>query len=425
MAKSKKSKKLLYAQRPKRTVRIAEERTPWTAERVHLRRPPKIRLNYAGKIAESDILQRIPEASIEEVKSFGQMRIIQPSNFFIWGDNLIAMKWLLECSDMAGGIRTIYIDPPFATRQEFKIGIDRTSTVSSSESDLIAYKDNLTGSEFLEFLRFRLILLRELLANDGSIYVHIDCKMGHYVKVLMDEIFGQEHFINDITRIKCNPKNFSRKGYGNIKDIILFYSKTNHYIWNEPRVELSEEDIIRLFPKTDEQGRRYTTTPLHAPGETKNGDTGKEWNGLFPPPGRHWRIPPIKLTKLEKAGLIEWSGSGNPRKIIYADEVLAKGKKLQDVLEFKDPPYPTYPTEKNTELLKRIIATSSNPGDIILDCFAGSGTTLVASEHLGRRWIGIDNSEMAAEKAIERLKDIPSVSSFIVYKCLPQKGKQK
>jgi len=180
-------------------------------------------------------------------------------------------------------------------------------------------------------LRKRLILLREILAEDGSIYVHIDYKIGHYVKVIMDEVFGKENFINDITRIKCNPKNFDRKGFGNIKDLILFYSKGASYIWNEPREEFTDEDIKRLFPKVDKDGRRYTTTPLHAPGETRNGPTGRPWKGLKPPKGRHWRYSPEELTRLDKEGLIEWSSTGNPRKKIYADEMLGKGKKRQDI----------------------------------------------------------------------------------------------
>ena len=202
----------------------------------------------------------------------------------------------------------------------------------------------------------------------------------------MDEIFGPDRFINDITRIKCNPKNFERKAYGNIKDMILFYSKTSKYVWNDPREELTEEDIKRLFPKIDSNGRRYTTTPLHAPGETKNGPTGQPWRGIKPPKGRHWRYPPEELERLDKMGLIEWSSTGNPRKKIYVDDVLAKGKKRQDVWELKDPPYPTYPTEKNLEMLKTIIEASSNPDDIVLDCFVGSGTTIVAAEKTGRRW---------------------------------------
>jgi len=425
MAKSRKSKIFPYKRKRKAALRVAEEQAAWTPTTLCSRPASRIQLKYEGKMMESELLRLIPEASLEEIKSFGQMSIGQSPNLLIWGDNLLAMRWLLEHSGLANWIRVVYIDPPFATGQEFKIGNSRTSTISSSDRDAIAYRDDLTGPAFLEFLRHRLILLRELLADDGSIYVHIDCKMGHYVKVLMDEIFGQGHFISDISRIKCNPKNFARRGFGNVKDMILFYSKSRHYVWNEPRAELSEEDIIRLFPKIDEQGRRYTTTPLHAPGETKNGDTGQQWNGLFPPPGRHWRIARKELTKLERAGLIEWSRSGNPRKKIYADEVLAKGKKIQDVWELKDPPYPTYPTEKNLEMLRRIISASSNPRDIILDCFSGSGTTLIAAEQLGRRWVGIDNSQLAVDKTIQRLTDISRVSSFVVYKCVQQEGQNK
>ena len=134
----------------------------------------------------------------------------------------------------------------------------------------------------------------------------------------MDEIFGEDNFINDITRIKCNPKNFSRKAYGNIKDMILFYSKTEKYVWNEAKESMSDSDIQRLFSKTDANGRRYTTIPLHAPGETRNGVTGQPWKGLKPPKGRHWRTDPAELSKLDNQGLIEWSKTGNPRKIIFA-----------------------------------------------------------------------------------------------------------
>lgn len=243
----------------------------------------------------------------------------------------------MDDPNISGKVQQIYIDPPFSTQQEFRSGNGRTSTISASENDILAYADKLRGAEFLEFLRQRLILLRELLANNGSIYLHIDCKVGHYVKVLMDEVFGKENFINDITRIKCNPKNFSRLGYGNIKDMILFYSKSKDFVWNEPRGERTREEIERLFLKIDKDGRRYTTNPLHAPGETKDGLTGKEWNGLFPPQGRHWRVSPKELNRLDKMGLIEWSKSGNPRKKIFADEIMAIGKKLQDVWELKDP----------------------------------------------------------------------------------------
>jgi len=375
-------------------------------------------LLYKGKKKEEEILTDTVGIPLYEIGTFGQKCSFTEaswSNMIIFGDNLPVLKTLLSNSNVKEKVSLVYIDPPFSTDQDFRGGNSRVSTISSSLEDEIAYEDTLVGAEYLEFLRKRLIFLRELLASDGSIYVHIDWKKGHYVKVLMDEIFGEEHFINDITRIKCNPKNFARPAYGNVKDMLLFYSKTISYIWNEAREKMRKDDIDRLFPKVDSNGRRYTTVPLHAPGETKNGPTGQAWKELNPPKGRHWRTHPDELTKLDKQGLIEWSSTGNPRKKIYADEVLKEGKKRQDIWEFKDSPYPTYPTEKNAEMLKMIIKASSNQDDIVLDCFAGSGTTLVCAEELGRRWIGIDNSRWAIEATLKRLAALKRVTAFTLY----------
>lgn len=377
----------------------------------------KITLNYEGKKTVAECIATVPDAILLEVKSYGQIGFHDDPNLLIHGDNLLGLKALVTKCGLKGKIRQVYIDPPFATGLEFRSGNGRVATISSGNGDNLAYSDKMVGSEYLEFIRERLIFLRDLLSDDGTIFVHNDYKVGHYIKILMDEIFGEKHFINDITRIKCNPKNFSRKGFGNIKDLILFYSKSENFLWNEPRVEMTKEDIERLFPKIDSGGRRYTTTPLHAPGETSNGATGQPWNGLFPPSGRHWRVPPKELTRLDKMNLIEWSSTGNPRKKIFAEEVLSKGKKLQDLWELKDPPYPRYPTEKNFELLKRIINATSDPGDIVLDCFSGSGTTLLAAEMLGRRWIGIDNSVLAIQATIKKLREVPNLSEFTVYEC--------
>ena len=187
-------------------------------------------------------------------------------NLLIEGDNIKGLSYLLRERNLQEKIDLVYIDPPFATGSNFTITEDRATTISNSRSGSIAYSDRLTGFEFIEFLRQRLLLLRELLSASGSIYLHIDYKIGHYVKVMMDEVFGMENFRNDITRIKCNPKNFRRTGYGNVKDLILFYSKTARPIWNEPREKYSAEDLEKLFPKTDKRGRRYTTVPIHAPG---------------------------------------------------------------------------------------------------------------------------------------------------------------
>lgn len=326
------------------------------------------------------------------------------NNALINGNNLEVLSILLHKYNMVGKVDLIYIDPPFATNGTFTIGKDRTSTISGSSEDDIAYTDTLVGEDFLEFLRERLILARELLSEQGSIYLHIDYKIGHYVKIIMDEVFGSENFRNDITRIKCNPKNFSRKAYGNIKDLILFYSKSKNPIWNEPYIPYSEEDIAKLYKKIDENGRAYTTVPLHAPGETKDGVTGGEFKGIKPPKGRHWRTAPAELEKLDEQGLIEWSANGVPRRKIFAEE--QKGKKMQDIWDFKDYQYPVYPTEKNLDLLKHIVKTSSNENSIVMDFFCGSGTTLCAAQELGRKWIGIDQSEQAIKVAKTRLSEI-------------------
>jgi adenine-specific DNA-methyltransferase len=320
-------------------------------------------------------------------------------NLLIKADNLIGLEFLLK-NEYAEKIDLVYIDPPFATNNNFYVSDNRVSTISHSNGKL-AYSDKFSLDEYLDFLENRLILIKKLLSSRGSIYLHIDYKIGHYVKILMDKIFGIENFRNDISRIKCNPKNFKKIGYGNIKDMILFYTKTDNPIWNEPYIPYNEEDIKKLFPKVDKRtGKRYTTVPIHAPGEIKN---PKPFKGIFPPKGRHWRVNVETLEKWDKEGLLEWSKKGNPRKKIYADD--KKGKRVQDIWEFKDPQNPIYPTQKNEKMLELIIKTSSNENSIVLDCFCGSGTTLKVAERLNRKWIGIDNSDVAISIAKKQLNN--------------------
>jgi len=371
-------------------------------------------LTYEKPLPEKEILDCTKKAALKSLSGKGL------ANKLIQGDNLAILKTLMEDCKLDNKVDLIYIDPPFATNGHFKMSEGRANTISMANGDDVAYSDTLMGADFLEFLRERLIFLRELLSKKGSIYLHIDYKIGHYVKIIMDEIFGKKNFRNDITRIKCNPKNFDRKAYGNVKDLILFYSKSESPTWNDPITPFTEEDITRLFKKVDKDGRKYTTIPLHAPGETVSGRTGQEWQGMKPPQGRHWRSAPEILEQLDEQGLIEWSATGVPRKKIFADE--KEGKKMQDIWEFKDPQYPSYPTEKNLELLKFIIQSSSNQGDLILDCFCGSGTTLIAAQELDRKWIGIDKSEQAIKTAKKRLAEIPSsLFSRVDYEMLIQK----
>ncbi len=315
------------------------------------------------------------------------------------GDNLVVLKYLLQ-NNMAGSVDLVYIDPPFASNNVFTVG---GSTVSRHLNNDIAYTDTLKGRDFIEFLRCRLLLIKELLSDTGSIYLHTDYKVGHYVKVMMDEVFGINNFRNDITRIKCNSKNFKSYAYSNVKDMILFYSKSKNMKWNEPREELTDENILKNYKKRDSLGRAYTTCPLTAPGETKNGETNKEWRGMTPRKGRHWSCSPSELDRLDREGLIEWSKKGNPRRIIYAENAIRLGQRVRDIWEYKDPQYPKYPTEKNVGLLKRIITASSNVGDLVMDCFAGGGGTLITAQKLNRQWIGADCSDSSIQIIKERL----------------------
>jgi len=302
---------------------------------------------------------------------------------------------LLENPDVAGKVKLIYIDPPYATNSVFH---------SKGQKD--AYHDLLQGSDYLVFLQERLLVMRELLADDGSIYVHLDENMAFEVKILMDEIFGKRNFRNWITRKKCSTKNTTKNQYGNISDYIMYYTKTQNYIWNRPYDEWSDDKILSEYPCIDtETGRRYKKVPVHAPGE-RNGETGKPWRGVLPPPGKHWQYTPAKLDEMDANGEIYWSPSKNPRKKVYFDG--GKGIPKQDIwLDYRDSinqnmKLTGYPTEKNADMLETIILASSNPGDIVMDCFCGSGSTLQAAFHNNRQWIGIDNSFEAITTTLRR-----------------------
>ncbi len=202
-----KRKKTVYRIGQNRKTLLKEVAPGWLPKlKVHPK-SSEIILSYPNKSDANYLIENIPGSKLVEVESFGQMGFDSIPNLLIQGENTTVLKNLLQDKFIAGKVNQIYIDPPFSTRQEFRIGKERTATISASNGDALAYTDTLTGSRFIEFLRSRLILLRELLSDNGSIYLHIDCKVGHYVKILMDEVFGPENFVNDITRIKCNPKN--------------------------------------------------------------------------------------------------------------------------------------------------------------------------------------------------------------------------
>jgi adenine-specific DNA-methyltransferase len=348
-----------------------------------------IRLEYPGKRSIEDVLN-IKPADMDLLWSSNN-----PCNNLYFGDNLSLLAGMMHSSDIFGKVRLVYIDPPFSTRSVFK---------SRNQTD--AYQDLLTGAKYVEFIRQRMIILRELLANDGSIYVHLDENMVFHAKIIMDEVFGRKNFRNLITRRKSSHKNYTRKTYGNVSDYILFYTKSDEYIWNRPMEEWTNEraqkEYVHIEPST---GRRYKKVPIHAPG-VRNGATGGTWRGMLPPPGKHWQYTPDKLDEMDARGEIYWSPNGNPRRKIYLDQ--SEGVPFQDIWHgFRDAQNQNasitgYPTEKNPDMMAIIINASSNPGDLVLDCFAGSGTTLAVASRLGRRWLGIDNSQEALATMLRR-----------------------
>lgn len=349
----------------------------------------RVQLSYPGKQAVAEILRAPP--GVYETVSVGTG---DPNKRLYYSENLTALAHLSQDPAICGNVRLAYIDPPFATQ-----------TVFHSRKLLHAYKDVFQCIEYLEYMRSRLVFLHKMLAHDGSVYVHLDAKMVFHIKLIMDEIFGAGNFRNCITRKKSNPKNYTRNQYGNVSDYILFYSKSETYIWNKP-VETWTEERAREYQYVDAAtGRRFMKVPVHAPGVRK-GETGQPWRGVMPPPGKHWQYVPSTLDELDAKGEIYWSKNGNPRRKVYLDS--SSGVSVQDIwLDYRDAHNQMahvtgYPTEKNIKLLRRIVEASSNPGDLVLDCFAGSGTTLVAADALGRRWIGVDNSPEAIRTMLHR-----------------------
>lgn len=350
-------------------------------------------LVYPNRLPEAEVLSPL-RASFLQVDAAGHATPIQqiPVNSLMLADNLFGLHGLLTSKHKA---TLIYLDPPYNTGMEFQ-----------SRQLQHAYSDQLGAAAYLEFMRRRLILMRELLTDDGSIYVHIGHQMVSHLKVIMDEIFGYKNFRNIITRRKCSSKNFTKHQYSNLNDYVLFYSKSADYKWNQPGERPDEDWIEKEYPKVDQRGR-YKLVPIHAPG-TRNGATGETWRGMMPPPGKHWQYVPAKLDEFDRAGEIHWSRNGNPRRKVYL--TLDKLVPYTDYWErFRDAHHQSiavtgYPTEKNLAMLRMIVSASSDAGDLVIDPFCGSGTTMHAANDLGRSWIGIDQSFNAIKATITRLR---------------------
>lgn len=390
----------------KRGLKLAETGEELPVEWARDFFPPERReyeLVYNGKETEEQILADTMAVPFQEVSTFGPNGV-DWHNKLIFGDNLQAMKMLLQMkadgklvnADGTSGVRLIYIDPPFSTKRDF-----------SGSQDQKAYQDKIAGAEFLEFLRKRFVLLRELLANDGSIYIHLDQRKGHYAKVLLDEIFGENFFTNEIIWKRTFSHGDTGQGaqhLGRLHDIILFYKKSNETIVKATYTPYSEKYLSDFYKYVDKDGRRYRLVTMTGPGGAAKGNPRYEVMGVT----RYWMYSEKRMQELIKNGEVVQTKPGTvPQRKKYLDT--AKGVPLQDIWTDIAPVQGValerfgYPTQKPEALMERIIQTSSNEGDIVLDAFAGSGTTCAVAEKLKRRWIAIDVGKLSIYTTQKRM----------------------
>lgn len=366
-------------------------------------------------------VETVNESAQQRQKSlFSLMQGEQPSwrNRLIWGDKRYVLPSLLP--EFAGKVDLIYIDPPFATGADFsfqaQVG-EETFEKAPSVVEQKAYRDTWGRGldSYLRWLSETITLIHELLSETGSLYVHLDYHIGHYAKGVIDETFGSGKFRNEIIWKRSLPHNDPRK-YGAIHDVILFFTKSDKYTFNQQFTEQSEEYKASHYTQRDEDGRVYRLQSLSASGSGPARNFGERT--ISPPPGTHWRFSQERIDALLAEGLIVFTSTGQPNFKRYLDE--SKGSALQSLWMDVNPLNPQanerldYPTQKPEALLERIIKASSNEGDLVLDCFCGSGTTAAVAEKLGRRWITCDLGRFAIHTARKRLLAIQDVKPFEV-----------
>lgn len=367
--------------------------------------PKEYELVYGIKERKEDILADTMSVPFQPAKQFGKIKEGKWHNKLIFGDNLQVLKHLKKQQDEGklGQINLIYLDPPFATEQEFK-----------GKKGEQAYSDKIMGAEFVEFLRKRLVFLIELLDDTGSIFIHLDYRKVHYIKTILDELLGEYNFRNEIIwRRTFAGKTISRNIPQN-SDYILWYTKTNYYFYQPVTIELSEKDI-EMFNKDDNNGRgKYGTVSLQkVAGPTKGTkyDYKDEKGKIWKCPVKGWRMTYDKMKALEKDNRL-YLGGKTLREKYYLNERLEKGKQIDNIwvdignINRSRQEDVNFPTQKPEALLERILNLCSKEGDIVLDCFAGSGTTGAVAEKLGRRWIMADCGKLAIYTMIKRLHNL-------------------
>lgn len=315
-------------------------------------------------------------------------------NRLIWGDNLLAMQALLA-QGYAARIDLIYIDPPFNSDADYSFQLTVEGQQIDKEASIIerlAYTDTWEGGldSYLDMLYPRLQLMKRLLSEKGSLYLHVDWHVSHYVRVMLDEVFGSENLQNEIIWQRTSARSDART-YNHIHDTIFFCTKSRRFVWNPQFEEHSDEYISDKYTQADPSGRKYQLTDMTSPNPRPN--MMYEWMG-FSSPEKGWRYSKETMQRLHNEDRIWYptDKTRRPRLKKYLDEM--SGRPLQSI--WTDV-YPVnsqakerlgYPTQKPKSLLERIIKASSNEGDLVADFFCGSGTTMRVAERLGRRWIG-------------------------------------
>ncbi len=355
-----------------------------------------------------------------------------------YGDNLDILRRYLKDET----VDLVYLDPPFNSAANYnaffqeKDGTAAASQIQAFEDTwswnleseaaykelteqpgkvsevMQAFRTFLGQNDMMAYLAMmapRLVELRRVLKPTGSIYLHCDDTACHYLRLILDAVFGPENYGNQIVWKRTESHNDAKR-YGRITDIILFYTKSSNPTWNTPRGEHSEKQLARY--RKDESGRLYRGENLTAPG-IRHGETGKPWRGRNPSDnGNHWKRPPAVLEQMLQDGRILLTADGRPRLDgwkIYFEEAQppACPNWWGDIPRIANTSAERlgYPTQKPVALLERIIKASSNPGDVVLDPFCGCGTTIDAAEKLGRKWIGVDITQLATSLIKNRLRD--------------------
>ncbi|MGH8274449.1 MAG: DNA methyltransferase [Gammaproteobacteria bacterium] len=359
-------------------------------------------------------------------------------NRLYYGDNLHVLRE--HVADES--VDLIYLDPPFNSKRDYNLLL-KTPKGHQSDAQITAFEDSWhwgeqAEREFSEILRSpntdvaqlmpalrtflgendmmaylvmmanRLLELHRVLKPTGSLYLHCDPTASHYLKIVLDAVFGQTGYRNEIVWQRTNAHNMRTKGYVRSNDILLFYTKTEDFTFNEQYTEYSPEQMARY--KADEDGRLYKAENMTF--STPNPNRQFEWRGAKPPENRSWGASLEQLEKWYAEGRILLKKDGTPRLDglkIYLDET--KGKPVTtnwidiDRISNTSGERLGYPTQKPLALLERIINASSNPGDVVLDPFCGCGTAVHAAQKLERRWIGIDITHLAIALIEKRLKD--------------------